>query len=172
MIQTAVDCKAGVSTIGAFLGEKLCGDNPLRHSIEILQHMASRPGKTCEDAMDAMQCMISFSENARNNGVNYPWSSSLLLPKSLFSSFPGLLTADYKSLKDVVEPIFEQVSTVEDIRCLTPEEMSTPWVFTELMRTWLLLLRTSHMFDGSELPVRYWFAFPLFDIDAHGILSL
>ena len=157
MMQTAVECKAGVSTIGAFLGEELSGDNPLRRSIEILQHMATRPGKTREDAMDALQCMTSFSENARNNGADCSWSSSLLLPKSLFSSFPGLLTADYKSLKDVVEPIFEQVSTAEDIRCLAPEEMSTPWVFKELVRTWWYLLGTLHMFDSSGLPVRYKF---------------
>ena len=171
MMQTAVECKAGLSTIGAFLGEELSGDNALRRSIEILQYMAARPGKTCEDAMDAMQCMISFSENTRNNGADCSWSSSLLLPRSLFSSFPGLLTAGYKSLKDVVEPIFEQVSTAEDIRCLTPEEMSTPWVFKELMKTWWIMLGTSHIFDGSELSVRYKF-FLVFARDAHGILSL
>ena len=152
VLQNAVECTAGVSTIGAFLGEEQAGDNPLGRSIEILQQMAAMPGKTCEDAMDVMQCMI-----ARNNGADCTWSSSLLLPKSLFSSFPGLLTADYKSLKDAVEPIFEQVSTAEDIRCLTPEEMSTPWVFKELMRTWWIVLRNSHMFDGSELPVRFKF---------------
>lgn len=152
ILQDAVECTAGISTIGAFLGEQLSGDNPLGCSIEILQHMAAKPGKACEDAMDVMQCMI-----ARNNGADYAWSSSLLLPKSLFSSFPGLLTAEYKSLKEAVEPVFEQVSTAEDIRCLTPEELSTAWVFKELMRTWWIVLGNSHIFDGSELPVRYKF---------------
>ena len=150
VLQNAVECTAGISSIGAFLAEEASGDNPLGRSIEILQHMAAKPGKTCEDAMDVMQCMIS-----RNNGADYAWSSSLLLPKSLFSSFPGLLTAEYKSLKEAVEPIFEQVPTAEDIRCLTPEEMSTPWVFKELMRTWWIVLCNSQTFDGSELPVRY-----------------
>jgi hypothetical protein len=155
ILQNAVECTAGVSTIGAFLGEEPSGDNnPLGRSIEILQHMATMPGKTCEDAMDVMQCMI-----ARSNGSDYAWSSSLLLPKSLFSSFPGLLTAEYKTLKEAVEPIFEQVSTAEDIRCLTPEELSTPWVFKELMRTWWIVLGNSHTFDGSELPVRYLIIF-------------
>ena len=149
ILQSAVECTAGISTIGALLGEELSDDNTLRRSIEILQHMAARPGKTCEDAMDVMQCMI-----ARNNGTDYAWSSSLLLPKSLFSSFPGLLTADYKTLKEAVEPVFEQVSTAEDIRCLTPEEMSSPWVFKELMRTWWIVLGNLHTFNGSELPVR------------------
>ena len=165
ILQNAVECTAGISTIGAFLSEELSGDNPLRRSIEILQHMAARPGKICEDAMDVMQCMI-----ARNNGADYAWSSSLLLPRSLFSSFPGLLTAEYKSLKEAVEPIFEQVSTAEDIRCLTPEEMSTPWVFKELMRTWWIVLGNSHTFNGSELPVRISFAFAAKYV--HGILSL
>ena len=149
VLQNAVECKAGISSIGAFLGEELSGDNPLRRSIEILQHMATKPGKTCEDAMDAMQCMV-----ARNNGADYAWSSSLLLPKSLFSSFPGLLTAEHKSLKEAVEPIFEQVPTAEDIRCLTQQEISTPWVFQELMRTWWIVLCNSQTFDGSDLPVR------------------
>ena len=149
VLQNAVECTAGISTIGAFLAEEPSSDNPLGRSIEILQHMAGRPGKTCDDAMDVMQCMI-----ARNNGADYAWSSSLLLPKSLFSSFPGLLTAEYKSLKEVVEPIFEQVPTAEDIRSLTSEEMSTPWVFKELMKTWWIVLCNSQAFDGSELPVR------------------
>ena len=152
ILRSAVECTAGISVIGAFLGEQLSGDNPLMRSIEILQHMAARPGKTCEDAVDVMQCMI-----ARNNGADYAWSSSLLLPKSLFSSFPGLLTAEYKSLKDAVEPIFEQVSTAEDIRCLTPEEMSTPWVFKELMRTWWILFGNSHTDSSSDLSVRFTF---------------
>ena len=159
MIQIAVECKAGVSTIGAFLGEERPGDNPLRRSIEVLQNMAVRPGKTCEDAMDVMQSMTGL--NAHNSGADYSWNSSLLLPRSLFSSIPGLLTAEYKSLRDAVEPIFEQLSTAEDIRCLTPEEMSTPWVFKELMRTWWIVLGTSRMFDGAELPVRYKFSFLL-----------
>lgn len=157
MLQTAVECKAGVSTIGAFLGEEISSDDPLWHSIEILQQMAAKPGKTCQDAVDVMQYMVSFSENAHINGADYPWSSSLLLPRSLFSSLPGLLTAEFKSLKDVVEPIFEQVSTVEDIRCLTREEMSTQWVFEGMMRAWWIALGASHMFDGSELPVGHKF---------------
>jgi hypothetical protein len=67
ILQNAVECTVGVSTIGAFLGEEPSGDNnPLGRSIEILQHMATMPGKTCEDAMDVMQCMI-----ARNNGSDY-----------------------------------------------------------------------------------------------------
>lgn len=154
MLQTAVECKAGVSTIGALLGEELSGDDALRRSIEILQYMAGKPGKTCEDAVDVMQCMVSSFENAHDDGADHAWSGSLLLPKSLFSSFPGLLTAEFKSLKDVVEPIFEQVSTAEDIRRLTREEILTPWVFTEMMKTWWIVLGTSHTFDGSELPVR------------------
>jgi hypothetical protein len=114
VLQNAAECTAGIPTIGAFLGEEPFGDNPLARSIEILQHTAAsaRPGKTCEDAMDAMQCMI-----ARNNRPDYAWSSLLLLPGSLFSesSFPGLLAVEYKSLKDAVEPVFEQVPTAEDI---------------------------------------------------------
>ena len=158
ILQNAVECTAGISTIGAFLSEELSGDNPLARSIEILQRMAAMSGKTCEDAMDVMQCII-----ARNNEADV-WSSSLLLPKSLFSSFPGLLTAEYKPLKEAVEPVFEQVSTAEDIRCLTPEEMSTPWVFKELMRTWWIMLGNSHMLDGSELPVRFKFCICLPDM--------
>ena len=154
MLQTAVECKAGISTIGAFLGEEFSGDDPLRRSVEILQQMAAKPGKTCEDAMDSMQSMVSFSEDY--NG-EHTWNSSLLLPKSLFSSFPGLLTVAFKSLKEVVEPIFEQVSTAEDIRCLTREEMSTQWVFRGIMRAWWIVLSTSHTFDGCELPVGYNF---------------
>ena len=157
MLQTAVECKAGASTIGAFLSEELSGENPLWRSIEILQHMATRPGKTCEDAMHAMQCMVSFSENVRDNEVDYTWNSSSLLPRSLFSSSPGLLTAEFKSLKEVVEPIFEQVATAEDIRSLTREEMSTPWVFKEMMKTWWMVLSTLRVFDGSEFPVCYEF---------------
>lgn len=150
MLLTAVECKAGVSTIGALLGEESSVDDPLLRSIEILHHMALKPGKTCQDAVEAMQYMVSFSENVRDD---YAWNSSLLLPKSLFSSCPGLLTVGFKSLKDAVEPIFEQVSTVEDIRCLTREEMSMQWVFKGMMRVWWIALGTSHMFDGSELPV-------------------
>ncbi|KAF8817190.1 hypothetical protein BYT27DRAFT_7205042 [Phlegmacium glaucopus] len=152
MLQTAVECKAGVSTIGALLGEELSSSDPLWCSIEILQQMAAKPGRTCQDAVDVMQYMVSFSENTNDNGADYPWSGSLLLPRSLFSSFPGLLTAEFKSLKGVVEPIFEQVSTVEDIRCLTREEMSTQWVFKGMMRTWWIALGASPVFDGSELP--------------------
>ena len=34
ILQNAVECKAGISTIGAFLGEESSGDSPLRRSNE------------------------------------------------------------------------------------------------------------------------------------------
>jgi hypothetical protein len=54
----------------------------------------------------------------------------------LFAANPGLLTTDFKSLSMAVQPIFDEVSVMEDVGCLTREEMSKGWVFKGWWRRW------------------------------------
>ncbi|KDR82377.1 hypothetical protein GALMADRAFT_237655 [Galerina marginata CBS 339.88] len=151
VMMSVVEMQTGISTIAALLGEETTtGEEPLRQCLEVLQNMATKPQPTCADAIEAMRHMTTLSSSGRD-AVD-AWDANLLLPKGLFSSNPGLLTAEFKNLSTAVRPLFDQVAMFQDIRYLTREEMSRSWVFNGILNAWKTALGNVDMFDDSEVP--------------------
>ncbi|PPQ76516.1 hypothetical protein CVT26_013350 [Gymnopilus dilepis] len=152
VVKSLLDRQAGISTVAAFLAKENGGmeEDALRQALEILEAMSRKDGEGCGDVEDALRHMTSLPSPSRDEVE--PWDPNLLLPKSLFSSFPGLLTAEYKGLKGPIQEVYNQMAMVRDIRYLTTEEMSRPWVFEGLLRTWRVILGRLEMFDETEVP--------------------
>jgi hypothetical protein len=164
VMASVVDCQAGVATIAALLGEsEEDDDEALRHSVKILQAMAAKSGNTCIDSLETIRHMVSSADAQADGGSMF--NLGMLLPKGLFAANPGLLTTDFKNLSTAVRPIFDEMSVMEDVRCLTREEMSKEWVFRGLMEAWKTGLGYLELCDDAEVPVRSFYDFWSFGVD-------
>ncbi|PPQ86312.1 hypothetical protein CVT25_005613 [Psilocybe cyanescens] len=155
VMMTVVDMQAGISTLAALLGEDCSGkgrdpEEALRLSIDILDKMTSRGGHPCVDGMDALRHITSITHADHEEPED--WDLALLLPRSLFSANPGLLTAEFKSLGAAVRPLYDEVAQTPDVRLLTREEMSKEWVFEGLLGCWRNALGHLEMFDEVAVP--------------------
>lgn len=144
ILVTVVDCQAGVATIAALMAEE--SEEGLQRTFQVLCAMINKAGKTCGDAVAILQHLLCFESRPREWDINH------LIPESLFSSNPGLLTADFKNLSAAVQPLLQQVPTVDDIRCLTREEVAMGWVFDGLISVWWTALGLLEI-DDEGLPV-------------------
>jgi hypothetical protein len=130
IVKSVVDMGAGVSTVAALLGKDANDDEDLKRAMALIKVMIKRGGQTCGDAMEMVRHFVTCSTS------DTEWDSNKLLPPALFSSSPGLLTAEYSSLVSVVRPIFDQCPQFDDVRSLTREELAKTWVFDGLIEIW------------------------------------
>ncbi|PCH40208.1 hypothetical protein WOLCODRAFT_136726 [Wolfiporia cocos MD-104 SS10] len=153
IVHTIIDMGAGVSIIGALLGTTPTDSRNLKRALNVLRLMSLKGGHTCKDALDTAVHLVSMAEVA-------PWEPCKLLTPGLFSSSPGLLTADYKLLAQTVKPLFEDCAQVEDVRALTQEELSKDWVFSALLKVWQEGISALKLPWGTEIPTEIldvWF---------------
>jgi hypothetical protein len=163
VVRSVVDLGAGVATIAGLLGDgdDSTDEDDLRRTMALLNIMVTKGGQACSDAMEIVRHFLSAStpDSTNNNNSDTaepePWTLAKLLPPSLFSASPGLLTAEYKSLVNVVKPIFDQCPQLEDVRALRKEEIATAWVFDDLVRLWKEGLHLLEIPGDSETPVGF-----------------
>lgn len=146
LVRSVVEMGVGVSTVAALISDEYDDDDCLRKALQLVKSMIHKGGQACEDGMEMARILVSFE----NSGDQ--WTSNKLLPHSLFSSSPGLLTAEYGGLSSVVRPIFEECPQFTDIRSLTREELSRDWVFDELIEVWNMALESLRMPESYDLP--------------------
>lgn len=149
LVKSVVDMGTGVSTVAALLGDDCDNEDRLRKALRLVKTMLNKGGQTTLDAIDIAKILV----NSENNGKS--WSINNLLPHSLFSSSPGLLTADYKTLSAAVKPIFDECPQLNDIRALTRDQLSKDWVFNELIEIWRATLGCLEILDDCSLPVSF-----------------
>ncbi|KAG0704222.1 hypothetical protein DFH29DRAFT_912360 [Suillus ampliporus] len=146
LLKSITDMGAGVSTVAALLGHDAEDEDRLRKALTLVKTMIRKGGQTCGDGMEIARILVNFE----NTGEN--WSMNKLLPHSLFSSNPGLLTAEYKTLAGAVRPIMEECPQMSDVRSLTRDELSCGWVFDELIHIWRSGLACLELPEGSGTP--------------------
>lgn len=155
VVKSVVDMGAGVATVAALLGHaaedtEAC-EGDLRRAIELVKVMITRGGQTCGDAMEIVKHFVSFDTDS---DADSEWRMNKLLPPSLFSASPGLLTVEYKSLVSVVRPIFNQCPQLDDVRTLTREEVAKTWMFEAIVEIWKEGIFCLEIPAESETPVR------------------
>ncbi|KAF8442906.1 hypothetical protein L210DRAFT_3611408 [Boletus edulis BED1] len=146
LVKSVVDMGTGVSTVAALLGDDSDDEDRLRKALQLVRVMLGKGGQTTLDAIDIAKGLV----NDENNGKSWPIHN--LLPHSLFSSYPGLLTAEYKTLSTAVKPIFDECPQLNDIRPLTRDQLSRDWVFNELIEIWRATLGCLEIPDNRSLP--------------------
>ncbi|EIW80981.1 hypothetical protein CONPUDRAFT_104060, partial [Coniophora puteana RWD-64-598 SS2] len=147
IVKCVVEFGAGVSTVGALLSSDTADEDYLQKALSLLHAMIRKGGVVTSDAMDILKILVSSDHHPD------PWDMNKLLPQSLFSASPGLLTANYESLAGTVKPIFDECPQVMDIRSLTKEELSQEWVLTELMQIWKTCIVHVESPEDNNLPL-------------------
>jgi hypothetical protein len=107
------------------------GDDPLQRTLQVLQYMVGKPQtRIVADTLEVLKRLLGVpfvdSEQAEQEDRDYPKSldSTKLLPFSLFSSLPGLLSVEFKDLATAVRSVFVETAGVEDVRPLTRGEVA------------------------------------------------
>jgi hypothetical protein len=147
LVQSVVDMGAGVAIVAGLLRKAPASDDDLKRAMSVIKVMVKRGGQTCGDAMEMVQQFFSFA------AIETPMDSSKLLPPSLFSTVPGLLTVDYQSLVSTVRPIFDQCPRLQDVRSLMLEEAAKEWIFEDVVEIWREALACLQMPEDVETPV-------------------
>ncbi|PFH53300.1 hypothetical protein AMATHDRAFT_137672 [Amanita thiersii Skay4041] len=149
LISTVVDCRTGVLTIAALLGNdssKANADDTIKRVFHLLKLMIQKGGSSCADAIDIVQRLVSFEQLAD------PWDVNMLLPRSLFTASSNLLAVEFKNLSTTVRSILERSAGLDVVRSFTREEISRSWIFDGLVETWRTAVGYLQIFQGSDTP--------------------
>ena len=157
VLPSIVDMGAGVSTVGALLGQDVMDDTLVFAALRVLRNMSKKGGTTCKDAMDLTRHLLSAAALSSGHGraEEIEWNPRSLLAPSFFSANPGLLTAEWKQLSGAVKPLIEECPQIRDVRTLTLDEISAEGIWNEFLAIWkdgLAVLRLS--WGSEEVPVR------------------
>jgi hypothetical protein len=147
LLKSITDMGAGVATVAALLGDDSEDDDRLSKALTLVKAMIKKGGQTCGDGMEIARILVC-AEN-----VGEAWNMNKLIPHSLFSSNPGLLTAEYKTLATAVRPILDECPQLSDVRSLTRDELSRGWVFDNLIDIWRSGLGCLELPEDSGPPV-------------------
>ena len=146
---------AGISTVGALLGQEVIDDMSVFGALRVLRTMSRKGGIICKDAMDLARHLLSAASLAYGSGAEErEWNHCKLLVHDFFSANPGLLTAEWKALSSAVRPLIEQCPQISDVRTLTLDEISAEGMWDEFVAVWrdgLAVLRLS--WGSDEVPV-------------------
>ena len=158
MLSSVIDMGAAVSTIGALLSTPCSpsdSDRPLKWALSLLSDLSKRGGSGCQEAIyTASQFLVKYDpRDVEEEFEEYDWAK--LIPFGLFSSSPGLLTADYNQLAPVVKGLINDCAHVEAVRPLLLEEATTGWVYDRLVQIWGEALRSVKIAWGDALPVSF-----------------
>ncbi|KAH7912528.1 hypothetical protein BJ138DRAFT_1112247 [Hygrophoropsis aurantiaca] len=145
LLKSVVDMGAGVSTVSALLVDNDDEDR-LMKALGLVKAMIKKGGQNCSDGMEIIKLFVSLEQSEE------AWNMNKLLPPSLFSAHPGLLTADFNSLAGYVKPIFDECPQISDVRSLTREELSQEWVFNEVVDIWRSGISCLELSNDSAAP--------------------
>lgn len=153
LLPSVVDMGAGVSTVGALLGQDVMDDLQVFGAMRVLRTMSRKGGQTCKDAMDLTRHLLSAA-GSYDMAEQKEWNHKKLLAPDFFSANPGLLTAEWRALSSAVKPLLEQCPQILDIRTLSAEEVAFEGMWDEFLAVWkdgLSVLRLS--WGSEEVPV-------------------
>jgi hypothetical protein len=159
IVTTMVDMGAGVGTVGALLARKSDDMRSVSRAVALLETMVKRGGGMCHDAVQTLCRLVSAPAVkgdevvGANEAEDLDWDWAKLLPSSLFSADPGLLTVDFLSLSEEVRQVLKQTATVADVRALSAAELWMPGVMDGLIRVWRVALTQVCLSWDAELPV-------------------
>ncbi|THH20532.1 hypothetical protein EW146_g848 [Bondarzewia mesenterica] len=144
-VRSVVDFGAGISAVGALLAAHTDDEKVVKKVMISLKLMVQKSGDSCNDAMEVMRRLVG-PETA------HQWDWNKLLPQALFSSNPGLLSADFNLLSFAVSPLFDHVPIPDSVRALTTTELAIEGVFDSLVELWRAGIARVNLSVDAQLP--------------------
>lgn len=164
LMLTALDGKNGISLIGVYLSQG--GQRQLARLTAVLKAMAGHGGTVASSSINILHRLaVSGSSAAEPASLatheeimahNSSWTqifTTKLLPKSLFSVMPGLLTTDLKHLSQTTKSILSEAAGVADLRNLYPYEMKCDLLWEGLLGAWRECVTNLQLQGTDEIPV-------------------
>ncbi|KAG6844709.1 hypothetical protein H0H87_004432 [Tephrocybe sp. NHM501043] len=173
VVASVVEFETGVCTIAATIGSGNAGvpvyepgqwvdtrlseeereELPLRRALEMLFVMTSKDVPTRDSAVDTLKAMLGLSQSVESlqTAMEHEAEEKSLVPRSLFSAMPGLLTVEYGALKNPVNAVFDETPKAEDVRRLTKAEIGKAWVWEGVVRTWRAALGAAPSLSSGGL---------------------
>lgn len=157
VLTSVVECQTGVVMVAAILGASKANDDSedhglldpddgIRRMFSVLKVMVMKGGTTCQDGVEVLKRLVSPEQ------LSEKWHLNMLLPRSLFSSSSNLLSVEFKNLSTSVRSILERSAGLEEIRCLTSDELSKEWIFDGLIEVWREIVNCLEIMDGDDAP--------------------
>ncbi|KAG7088279.1 hypothetical protein E1B28_012292 [Marasmius oreades] len=142
ILQAVLTMGTGTSILAACVGSgPETDDEGLRRVIQLLELMIRKNPDTLKDAMQVIIQLLSLSPSKRQ------WDMNNLLPRSLFSGVPGLLTTDFSQLQPIVRQAYDACTSADDVRPLTCDELSRHGILDEFFHLWQ---RAAYLHDVFE----------------------
>jgi hypothetical protein len=163
LVRSVLDMGAGAGVVVSLLNEHLSdgeedewnatyGNDQDKHrrenlarSLDVLNGMARKGGQTTGQAIDLLThimrpyvtSLIDGEEETLSRKECYKgWSINKMLPHSLFSANPGLLSVEWRGLVAAVRTVLDECPSAEDVRPLTKEELANNTVFNSIVDSW------------------------------------
>ncbi|KAG6853573.1 hypothetical protein C0991_003169 [Blastosporella zonata] len=158
IVASVVELETGVCAIAATIGSGNAGvpvyepgqwvdarlsfeereEQPLKRALDLLFTMATKDAPTRESAVDTLKALLGLPQSLENlqMAMDHEAKEKSLVPRSLFSALPGLLTTEYVFLKSAVNLVFDETPKAEDVRRLTRAEIGKAWVWEGVIKAW------------------------------------
>ncbi|KAL5524821.1 hypothetical protein ACEPAF_9967 [Sanghuangporus sanghuang] len=156
MLRMTVHLPVGIAFIGALLGEHHdnCRQDDLHFALFQLGMSARQGGESAQRALELLDRLVNSRED---EGFYEHWTENFLeklVPSSLLSVSPGLLTVDISvvALSPVVESIVAVQPSPVDVRPLADEEKCAPGVWTRIKDAWILCIEQLEMSENDSAP--------------------
>ncbi|KAL5512693.1 hypothetical protein ACEPAG_2959 [Sanghuangporus baumii] len=156
MLRMTAHLPVGIAFIGALLGEHhdSCRQDDLHFAFFQLGMSARQGGESTQRALELLDRLVNSRED---EGFYEHWTENFvekLVPSSLLSVSPGLLTVDINvvTLSPVAESIVAAQPSPVDVRPLADEEKCAPGVWTRIKDVWIMCIEQLEMSENDSAP--------------------
>lgn len=133
-VKSVVDLGIGFGILaGLSGGSEPVSDEDLQRMFDVLKRMMDRNRQGFVDAMLCIKQLVSLQTK------DHGWQTKELLPVSLFSALPGLLTidaSDSQDLQQAVRSIMTECPHIASIRAFSAEELSAENTLPMILQIW------------------------------------
>ncbi|KLO16746.1 hypothetical protein SCHPADRAFT_198509 [Schizopora paradoxa] len=145
----------GVVLLGALMGRQdvECPAEDVAFTLLTLKQAAKHGGDSTERSLDVLDRLVNGTD--ARAAYDEQWEAdfdSRLLCKEMFSTAPGILTAEMDQLLKPIERIMMKQPCLDDVRPFTPEEKCRTLIWTLARDIWYTVFEQVQMSDGESLP--------------------
>lgn len=146
----------GVVLLCALMGRQdvECPTEDVAFTLLTLRQAAKHGGDSTQRSLEVLDRLVNGTD--AKAAYDKRWEEdfdSRLLCKDLFSTAPGILTAEMNQLAGPIEHIMIQQPIVDDVRPFTTEEKCQPSIWNRTREIWFVMLEQVQLGEDDALPV-------------------
>ncbi|KAF8503016.1 hypothetical protein BU17DRAFT_71831 [Hysterangium stoloniferum] len=148
VVRQLVDGAIGISIVGALVGQEDIRAKRLSDALQVVSQMIEKGGKTCEEAVDVLEQLLSRVGTSLENISDDTWEEHSLLTGLLFDG--TLLRAESKNLVDFVRSCVDKTAMIRQITPLKEDEVVRYW--DVLFSIWKQAVEKAPLGQDGDIP--------------------